>query len=459
MSEQPPGDTAPTDSGMAGGAAEPHAEAQPGPGRQPAPGVPEGAPPAFGPPPPAWPAAAAYPEPQRPMFTPAPPPGWHPGWAPPPAGPPYPPYGFAPAPRPRRRVSLLGAALVALMALVLGAVGAAAVVQTGSAPGSRGTAEIKVSDIAPAGANSSVATVARELGPATVTIVARQAGTSADLGSGFVIARDGNTSYLLTNNHVVEGARSLNVVMPGGRNLTAQIVGTDKLDDLGVVAVNDGTLPLATFAASKDLKVGEPVVAIGSPLGNEGSVTSGVISALHRTITAGDSGGSNPETLQDVLQTDASINRGNSGGPLADMDGNVVGVNVAIAGGGSNIGFSIPSDLARRVAELLIKHQTVGHPYLGIGYHTAVDAIELGKPFDGPGVQVSEVRQDGPAARAGVRVNDVIQSVDGVELDNGQTLGGLIQRHNVGDSVQVGLRRDGKTMSVSITLVDRPAGL
>ena len=392
------------------------------------------------------------------MFTPAPPPGWRPGWAPAPNVTPYPPYGTAPPPRSGRRVSLLSALLAALLALVLGGATVAALEQAPVA-GSRGTAEIRVSNQAPAGANSAVATVARQLGPATVTIVARQAGTGAALGSGFVFAHDGNTSYVLTNNHVVEGARSLNVVMPGGRNLTAEVVGTDKLDDLAVVAVNNGSLPLATFAVSRDLRVGEPVVAIGSPLGNEGSVTSGVISALHRTITAGGDGGSNPETLQDVLQTDASINRGNSGGPLADMNGNVIGVNVAIAGNGSNIGFSIPSDLARRVAELLIKHQTVGHPYVGIAYHTAVDAIELGKPFDGPGVQVSQVRSDGPAAKAGVKVNDVIQSVDGVELDNGQTLGGLIQRHNVGDAVQMGIRRDGQQVTVSITLVDRPPGL
>jgi len=303
----------------------------------------------------------------------------------------------------------------------------------------------------------SAVSVARTLGPAVGTIIARHAAGGGDsLGSGFVIGHDGSHSYLLTNNHVVDASTDLHVVMPGGKNLHASTVGVDTFYDLAVVSVADTSLPVAVFASSSQLQVGQQVVAIGSPLGNEGSVTMGVISALHRTIKAG-STGSQSETLQDVLQTDASINPGNSGGPLADLDGRVVGVNVAIAGNASNIGFSIPSDLARSVAQELIQHHTVHHPFLGIAYLTAIDATESGQGFDGPGVLVTDVRDGTPAAAAGFHVNDILQKVDGVAIDNGETLGGLIQRHHVGDVVQFTVKRGSAILTLKATLAERPS--
>ena len=189
--------------------------------------------------------------------------------------------------------------------------------------------------------------------------------------------------------------------MPGGKNLKAKVVGTDAFDDLAVISVADTSLPQAVFGKSADLKVGEQVVAIGSPLGNDGSVTVGVISALHRTISAGSGTSTSAETLQDVLQTDASINPGNSGGPLADMQGRIIGINVAVAGNTSRIGFSIPSDVAQNVAQALIARQPVKHPFLGISYLTAIDATESGQPFTGPGVLVTKVVDATPAASAG----------------------------------------------------------
>ncbi|MBJ7608386.1 MAG: trypsin-like peptidase domain-containing protein [Candidatus Dormibacteraeota bacterium] len=318
-----------------------------------------------------------------------------------------------------------------------------------------GVTEIRVNDT-PVKAGAAVAVdVAKRLAPAVATIVATQA-SSTGLGSGFVIAHDSSASYLVTNNHVVQGATNLHVVMPDGQQFTAHLVGTDALDDIAVVSVPSTSLPQATFGTSARLSAGQSVIAIGSPLGNQGSVTVGVISALHRTIQAGGEAGSSAETLEDVLQTDASINPGNSGGPLADTAGNVVGVNVATAGNANSIGYSIPADLARYVAGTLIKHQKVQHPFLGIKYLSSIDAIEAGSGFSGPGVFVKSVNAGTPAATGGFHAGDILVAINSVEIDNGQTLGGLIQEHKVGDVVVCTVRRGGQTITLNATLAERP---
>jgi S1-C subfamily serine protease len=348
-------------------------------------------------------------------------------------------------------VVLLSAGMLAV-GLAIGAVGTI-VFARGNSP----TATLLVNDNpAKQASTGSAVSVAQQLGPAVGTIIAKEP-TSNALGSGFVIAHDGSLSYLLTNNHVVNGATELHVVMPGGRNLKASVVGTDAFDDLAVVSVPDASLPVATFGASHLLAVGQSVVAIGSPLGNEGSVTAGVLSALHRTITAGSDVSGQSESLQDVLQTDASINQGNSGGPLADMDGRVVGVNVAIAGGASNIGFSIPADLAQQVAQQLISHQKVQHPYLGISYLTSIEAVEAGQGFDGPGVLVRDVRSGSPADKAGFQKGDILQAVGSTPIDNGATLGGLVQQHKVGDNIDLTVKRGSNVIHLTCSLIDRPA--
>jgi S1-C subfamily serine protease len=355
--------------------------------------------------------------------------------------------------------------------LIVGALMLAVGVATGALVGaefahndtSSRTANILVNDqpTTASGGGGDAVRVAQNLGPAVGTIIAKQstgATGSAALGSGVVIGRDGSNSYLITNNHVVDGAKSLDLVMPGGKNLKAVVVGTDVFDDLAVISVPDTSLQQAVFGKSADLKVGQQVVAIGSPLGNDGSVTVGVISALHRTIQAGSGTSASAETLQDVLQTDASINPGNSGGPLADMQGRIVGINVAVAGNTSRIGFSIPSDVAQNVAQALIAHQPVKHPFLGIQYLTAIDATESGQPFTGPGVLVTKVVDGTPAASAGFHTGDVLMAVNGVDIDNGQTLGGLIQQYKVGDSVSFTVRRGSDTMKLQTTLTERPKG-
>ncbi len=386
-------------------------------------------------------------------------------WTPPGWGAP-PPTWDVPSPTPpsstggdgfvRRPLFLTGAAMLAV-GLTLGTVGT--MVFARDAGGSSHTATLLVDDTpAKQGGAGNAESVAHQLGPAVGTIIAKQgtSSSSSALGSGFVIAHDGSLSYLLTNNHVVQGATDLHVVMPGGRNLKASIVGTDTFDDLAVVSVPDSSLPVATFGKSAKLVVGQAVVAIGSPLGNEGSVTEGVISALHRTITAGSDVGGQTEALQDVMQTDASINRGNSGGPLADIEGRVVGVNVAIAGDASNIGYSIPADLAQNVAGELIRHEKVQHPFLGITYYTSIEAVENGQGFDGPGVLVRDVRSGTPADKAGFQKGDILEAVDGVEIDNGQTLGGLIQSHKVGETVNFTVKRGGSVVHLNAVLADRP---
>ena len=375
-----------------------------------------------------------------------------------PAGPPPPPApAWQPQPSPRRgrRLGVVAGAVVVLAAVAAGGGALGAVIATRNT-GSPASPSLSVdSQALPAVAQGAAAAVSAKLSPSVGTIVVSNAGGTA-LGSGFVISNTGTTSYLITNNHVVSGATRVELIMPTDRTYTATVVGTDSFDDLAVISVTDGHLPMATFADSTKLVTGQAVIAIGSPLGNVGSVTTGVISALHRTIQAGDPASGSQETLQDVLQTDASINPGNSGGPLADSSANVVGVNVATAGGATNIGYSIPADLARYVAETLIAHRAVQHPFLGISYLDSIDAIEAGNAFDGPGVYVKAVSAGTPAAKAGFKAGDILVAVDGVNIDNGQTLGGLIQVRKVGESIACTVHRGSQTLTLNATLTERP---
>jgi S1-C subfamily serine protease len=275
------------------------------------------------------------------------------------------------------------------------------------------------------------------------------------IGSGFVVARQGGTSYMVTNNHVVQNAVKLVVLMPDGRHFTVKVQGTDPIQDIAVLSIDDGTLPVATFGDSTRLVVGQPVVAIGSPYANESTVTSGIISALHRTITTSGANGVPAESLPDVLQTDAPINPGNSGGPLADADGNVVGVNTA--GGTTGIGFAIPSLIAKRIATDLIAGRKPGHPYLGVCFQDESSVLAAGHSMSGYGVLVTKAIAGTPAATAGLQANDVIEQVDGVDLNNGQTLGGVIQLYSPGDTVKLTVLRSGSKQTIPLTLGDRPS--
>ena len=374
----------------------------------------------------------------------------------PPPPPAYPPPGSASAtPRSRFR---RGSAGLLLLGLLIGGGAMFGALRLSNVASS--AVHIQVDNTRVQAGTSNAVAVAKQLTPAVGTIIARTAGTSsASLGSGFVIAHDGGNSFLLTNNHVVSGATDLHVLMPDGSSFAATLVGADALDDLAVVSVSTTALPMASFGDSSQLQVGQTVIAIGSPLGNQSTVTAGVLSALHRTISAGSGQGASSETLQDVLQTDASINPGNSGGPLADVEGRVVGVNVAIAGNATNIGYSIPANLARQVASQLMAHKRVQHPFLGIAYLDAIDAIEAGQGFNGAGVLVRSVSPGTPAAVAGFQTGDILVAVDGANIENGQTLGGLIQNKQVGEQVQFTMRRGTQTLTLTATLEERPGNL
>jgi S1-C subfamily serine protease len=298
------------------------------------------------------------------------------------------------------------------------------------------------------------ARVVQVLGPAVAELIVTQTGGGGGIGSGFVISQQNGVSFLVTNNHVVANATKVIVLMPDGRHFTATVQGTDPIQDIAVVKVSDGSLPLAQFGDSTKLVVGQQVVAIGSPLGNQSTVTAGIISALHRTISAS-TGGSASESLPDVMQTDAAINPGNSGGPLADASGNVIGVNTATSAAGQGIGYAIPSLIAKRIAQDLIAGRKPGHPYMGVCYQAEDAFLAGGTNLAGYGVLVTAALPGTPAAKAGLKSGDLIEKIEGVDLNNGQTLGGAIQPHAPGDTVELTVLRAGSTITVSLTLADR----
>jgi S1-C subfamily serine protease len=290
-----------------------------------------------------------------------------------------------------------------------------------------------------------------------VAMVLVSAGRTGATGSGFVIASHDGISYMVTNNHVIEGGQQVQVLMPDGRHFTVQVQGADPLQDVAVLRI-EASLPIAQFADSSQAKVGEPVIAIGSPLGNQGTVTVGAISALHRTLTdVGGGAGTSPENLPDVLQTDAPINPGNSGGPLADGNGRVVGMNTASTQNATGVGFAIPSLIVKRIAENLIAGRHPGHPYVGVCYVPIEQALTQGQNIQGYGAVVTGVVAGGPASQGGLRSGDLIEKVDNTDLNNGQTLGGILQLHNPGDSVSMALAHDGSIRTARVTLADRPS--
>src|SRR3954471_11791339 len=242
-------------------------------------------------------------------------------------------------------------------------------------------------------------------------------------GSGFVIDTDG---HIATNQHVVDGATSIEVTFADGKTASAKVVGTDPSTDVAVIKVDVAKSelhPLA-FADSNAVQVGDGVVAIGSPFGLEGTVTTGIVSALDRTIDA-----PNNFTISGAIQTDAAINHGNSGGPLLDADGHVVGINAQIesaSGGSDGVGFAIPSSTVQRVAQQLISGGKVSHAYLG---------VQLGDSSSGAGATVGQVTGGGPAADAGLRTGDVVTAIDGRAIGSADALVSAVDGHKPGDRV------------------------
>ncbi len=294
----------------------------------------------------------------------------------------------------------------------------------------------------------SVAAVAAAVLP-TVVQIEESGASGSGTGSGFVLRQDG---YILTNNHVVAGAAdggTLNVRFQDGRTLPARIVGRDVSYDLAVVKVDAAGLKTVALGNSDGLVVGDSVIAIGSPLGLEGTVTTGIISSLNRPVTAGGSGES---SYINAIQTDAAINPGNSGGPLVDSEGRVIGVNSAIASLGSGqggqsgsigLGFAIPVNQAKRVAEEIISTGRSTHPIMGV-------SVDL--TYGGPGAQVKGVTSGGPAASAGLGAGDVVVAIDGRQVSDSTELIVAIRSHAPGDTVTVEVKDGAGTRDVQVTL-------
>ena len=266
-------------------------------------------------------------------------------------------------------------------------------------------------------------------------------------GSGVIVDKEG---YILTNNHVVEGADKVKVRLNDGREFTATMKGQDPRTDLAVLHIKAKDLPAAILGDSDKLEVGEWAIAIGSPFGLEHTVTVGVISAKGRS-------GLGTGTYEDFIQTDASINPGNSGGPLINIDGEVIGINAMIIQPGTGIGFAIPINMAKQILNDLIKQGKVVRPWLGISVQDLTpEMMEYFKVKEKEGVLVGQVYPGTGAEKAGLASGDIIKSVDDKVIKNVNELVKEIQKKKVGQKVKLNIIRDGKAMTIEVTTASMP---
>jgi serine protease Do len=309
-----------------------------------------------------------------------------------------------------------------------------------------------------------VAQVAAQVSPSVVQVNVRAIQTTPfgpqsqeGIGSGVIYRSDG---YIITNDHVIQGAREVNVAFADGTTERGQVVAGDPRADIAVVKVNRDNLPAAKFSDDKDLVVGQLAVAIGSPSGFESTVTSGVISGLNREVPPEFTGRFEP-SLVDLIQTDAAISPGNSGGALVDRDGEVIGINVAYLPpqqtGAENIGFAIPSDTATSVANQLIETGKVTYPYLGVYTSdlTSEDAQRFGLSVDS-GAIVERVESGSAAAEAGVQRGDIIVALGNTPIETSGDLLGALRDYKPGDTTQLTLLRNGEKTTLNVTLGQRP---
>jgi putative serine protease PepD len=300
-------------------------------------------------------------------------------------------------------------------------------------------------------APDSIAGLAARVIPAVVSIAVRGFGSSGT-GSGFFLDSDG---FILTNNHVVEAAArsgTITVELSDGKKYRAKLIGRDSSYDLAVLKIDVVGAPTLQLGNSEQVQVGDAVIAIGSPLGLSGTVTSGIISSKNRAVTTGN--GYGESSFINALQTDAAINPGNSGGPLVDATGAVIGVNSAIATlgvssqpGSIGLGFAIPINQAKKTAEQLITSGSATYPIMGISVDTR---------FTGTGALITSegigITPGGPADKVGLRAGDVIIEFDGSEVDNSDELIVMIRSKNVGDKVKIKYKRNSLTKEATVTL-------
>lgn len=301
-----------------------------------------------------------------------------------------------------------------------------------------------------------VASVAEKVSPSVVSIMA---GRGA--GTGIIISADG---YILTNDHVVKSARDFTVVTAEGVSYKkVRFVGYDPLNDIAFLKIEGAKdLPVAEIGDSGTIRVGQPVITIGNALGQySNSVTSGIVSGLGRPLIAADALGQNAERLSDLIQTDAAINSGNSGGPLVNMAGQVIGVNVAMAQGANTVGFAIPINAAKGIIAGVLEKGSVSRAYIGVHYVDITPeviaehnlSVSKGALVGASGNSVA-VPSGGPADKAGVKKGDIITRVnDQVVGENGELVS-LIGQYRPGDSVKLTILRDKKEITLTITLGD-----
>ncbi len=362
-----------------------------------------------------------------------------------------PPLGASPsfsassgaAPKDKSRVGLLitGVALTALFGGVVGGAVGYTVAQSNASSSISVTAGGSVEPAA-----GSIAAVAAAVQPSVVHL--NVSGSQGDgTGTGFVVRSDG---YIVTNNHVAGdpgNGGTIEVTFVDGSTATGKLVGADPGYDIAVVKVDRTDLPALTLGSSDAVNVGDVAIAIGSPLGLQGTVTSGIISALNRPVTAG---GQGDVAYINAIQTDAAINPGNSGGPLVNAAGEVIGVNSAIAtlglgdaSGSIGLGFAIPVDTAKRIIDELINTGTSQTPIIG---------VQLDMSFEGPGGVVAQVTPGSPAQAAGLQEGDVITKVDGNIISDSTALIVAIRANAPGDQIELTVLRNGDTLTVQLTL-------
>jgi serine protease Do len=319
--------------------------------------------------------------------------------------------------------------------------------------------------------NSAVVDVVKKVSPSVVSITTSTTGIdpffgrvtqSEGAGTGIILSEDG---LVLTNNHVVSGADSFSVFTSDGKeHKEARVVARDPAKDIAFLRINANGLIPAELGDSGALVVGQRVVAIGNALGRfQNTATDGIVSGLGRPILAGGTG-QRPESLDNLIQTDAAINPGNSGGPLVNIQGQVIGVNTAVAGGAQNIGFAIPIKEVEAAIASVKSQGRIVRPYLGVRYLQVTREfanrnnlrVDHGAYIVG-GQNELAVLPDSPAARAGLREGDIILKFGGTNVDEKNTLSSLISKHKVGDKVSLTIYRDGREQTVEVTLEEAPA--
>jgi serine protease DegQ len=339
--------------------------------------------------------------------------------------------------------------LVAAMAVVMFTACSSSTNSASSTTSTAAAAPVPSGTAAPPFAAADIPALVRQMEPSVVTIL-----TDKGLGSGIVYKADG---VILTDEHVVDGAQQVSVAFADGQHLDAKVRAADKVSDIAVVQVDRGGLPAATFQQSLP-QVGELAIAIGSPLGFEATVTAGIISGLHRQIPGSAATGS---PLVDLIQTDAAISPGNSGGALINGKGEVVGVSEAYIppqAGAVSLGFATPAAAAVRVADELLATGTAHHSYIGIQPATLTPEIaKLLGISRTDGVIVLDVVKPGPAADAGIQPGDVITAINGKNTPSAEEFIAALNNTKPGDRVELTVQRGDATQKIQVVVADRPA--